>query len=672
MRRILRDSALLVSLALLGCDDGAPTDAGLDAGAPEPDAAVPPAPVVEPRRPAFDCPAGWEEVLSAASGTRLVGCDPWPESGPADCAADAYQLPGGGGCVPVGSSCPSGGYAAPPVGATVRYVAAGGGPGDGSLASPHGTIAEALAAGASGDVLLLSVGEHAGVELTRDVTLVGACASGTSLTASGGPALRVTAGATIARDLALPQAEVGPGAHLVLEDATLEGDGPTLRIDGADARATLRRARVRGLDAGTVVFARGAAIVSLEAVELRGGGRAIDAADRAEVSVTDSVVGAGADAGQPTDGIYLASGARLTATRVALDRLTRFGVQVDGAGTEATVDHAWIEFVTFGGESGVSVAAVGGASARVTRSSVIDSERTGLAAIGEGSSLVFEDSAIDGVLGTDDAQGHGAFATEGATLTLRRAAILGAEHLGVVASDGGAVRVEDVEVLETVGDVIEGDLGWGLVMLPGSRLEVTRVLVENTHQAGVLASGPGAVGVFEDLDVRRTRRSGDGQGAGIGLVLMGGAEVSVQRARLAENADMSVQVFDPGSVLVMEDARIEQTLPAGCIDDACRAIVGGIGLGVYGGGRAELERFVVSRHESVGLQVAFGSPDGETRYPDPGVLVLRGGLVSQNPTGLNVQSPGFDYAQLDTVRFMDNGENVSATEAPVPRPPPMP
>ena len=135
-----------------GQPDIAPPDiAWLDAGQPPVEA-----PVHTP------CPEGWAEIDTP--DTRLVTCEPWPEGGQQECAADEAHFLGEPGCSVIGTRCPRGDWAEDlPSDRPVIYVLAGSpAGGEGSRSSPFGTIAQAIEAATPGTIVALSKGRDGG------------------------------------------------------------------------------------------------------------------------------------------------------------------------------------------------------------------------------------------------------------------------------------------------------------------------------------------------------------------------------------------------------------------------------------------------------------------------------------------------------------------------------
>ena len=128
------------------------------------------------------CPAGWREV-EATSDNDVTTCDPWPESGPAQCAEGEAHFPGEPVCMPIGQPCPTGDWAVGlPNEGNLICVRAGETGGDGTQALPFGRIEDATdyASFHPGTVIALSKGTFDEVvDLSAGTTLWGACVTET-------------------------------------------------------------------------------------------------------------------------------------------------------------------------------------------------------------------------------------------------------------------------------------------------------------------------------------------------------------------------------------------------------------------------------------------------------------------------------------------------------------
>ncbi|MCZ7686077.1 MAG: DUF1565 domain-containing protein [Sandaracinaceae bacterium] len=146
--------------------------------------------------------------LARGRGRRGHALRALPEAGASSCAGGEAHFQGEAGCAPLGA-CPAGEWA-DGLGGDVLFVRAGASGGDGSRASPFGTIAAALAAARAGTIVALSKGSFdEAVVLSSGVSLRGACAAETRLTAagSGGAVVEVTASGAALEGLTIAGAD---------------------------------------------------------------------------------------------------------------------------------------------------------------------------------------------------------------------------------------------------------------------------------------------------------------------------------------------------------------------------------------------------------------------------------------------------------------------------------
>lgn len=212
-RRGMR-SWVALACVVAACTSGPGVD--VDAGAG--DAGTSLAAPAAPASPEFACPSGWR---ARAEGSLSL-CAPWTDERAPTCGPLEHAVVGAAGapCAPV-ASCPAGAWPDDaPAGAV--YVLAGAA-GDGSMASPLGTIAAGLALAGEGGTVVVGAGtyqEALRIDGTR--TILGVCPE------------RVTI-----RDVSvMPQAPIvlRAGAHLTLRGVALEGDEHDLwLLSGASA-----------------------------------------------------------------------------------------------------------------------------------------------------------------------------------------------------------------------------------------------------------------------------------------------------------------------------------------------------------------------------------------------------------------------------------------------------
>jgi hypothetical protein len=185
-------------------------------------------------------------------------------------------------------------------------------------------------------------------------------------------------------------------------------------------------------------------------------------------------------------------------------------------------------------------------------------------------------------------------------------------------------------------------------------LHVTRAHVERATEIGVAAQGLGTIVRVEDLVVRETR-SGLDDHFGRAVAAHDGARLEIERALLERNHEICAGAFE-GAELAMTETVIRDTLARPCAGGGCEGFGAGIGAGGYLGGHVSLRRFVIERSALAGLQIARD-----------GAVDATGGVIRDNPIGANVQIPGYDLTRVGRdVRYVDNGQNLDATELGVP------
>ncbi|MGF1469803.1 MAG: hypothetical protein ACFCGT_27070 [Sandaracinaceae bacterium] len=199
-----------------------------------------------------------------------------------------------------------------------------------------------------------------------------------------------------------------------------------------------------------------------------------------------------------------------------------------------------------------------------------------------------------------------------ARLDLRRALLERNLAVGLAASgEGTEADLEDVVVRDTAPQQSRGTFGRGLDVSFGARVMLRRALVERNGELGVVVANDGTEAVLEDLVVRDTAPERNGAfGRGVGVAA--GASLALRRALLERNHDVGIFASNPGSVAVLDDVVVRDTLPRQTDRRS------GNGLAVQLGARVELRRGVLERSRECGVLVR--GDDVEARFVD---LVVR-------------------------------------------------
>ncbi len=683
-----------LALLLAACGDD---DTARDASMPDaPDTGVAiaaPMPPAAAELPSFgDCPSGWTPRTTAA-GFAL--CDPFPE-GPPACDGAQRVVAGEPSCRAIGTACAD--PVAPP-GMTAVHVRAGATGGDGSSARPYGTVAEATRAAPVGAAILVAAGRYEGtIEVTKRLTIVGACASDTILHDDGLGTIGVFTGAevtisnvTIAAPIGVA-IEIASGTRATIDNVYVDGSVAGVRARGATM--TLRKSAVRA--AADDPFANVACYDSectLEDVTLYGG--------TAPEAALLGAFGGRLDATRLT---LLGTGNRSwtnpvvivdRGAEVALREVAQRGLP---SGIHAASGHTVVEDASIvGARAAPALLAVDAAMIEATRVSVEDAGELAIAT--QYGTLALHDVIVEGV-DADDATASGIFSGLGATIAIDRVGIGEVSGLGLaVAGDdshasghdltirdirddgvilGGAalsargeVALERVAIEGVVGSAVFAartaapvsilDLsvrdiaeGFGLATF-GAALHVERARIEDAASGVVIATDTpddGTTATGSDIVV--SGRAEGGEGATIGRALeVYQASAELERVTLDQSEQFGVVVVQ--GTLTLRDARV--TGVASCEAERCSGLPAGIGLGAYAA-TLDVERFDVQEAALCGVHIGEG-----------GEVELRTGAVTGSGVGVCLEVPDYaiDRLMRDVV-YERNGANLDAVSLPVPAP----
>jgi len=505
------------------------------------------------------CPAGWRSI----DEDGVTRCEPWPESGHADCSLGSVHFPGEPGCVPIGAACPAGDFADALPAAGVLYVLASAATGgDGTRARPFARVSDALAAATSGTIVAVGKGRYdEPIALPAGVTLRGACSAETLLTSSVeddfDPIVLVAS-----RGGAIAGVRIGEGARSGLQ---VRGMGASVELDGV----LVHQARGYG-----IVVTAGSALTGHDLV------------------ISDSAV-------RPRDGtqgwaLYVESGT-VVVDRLALERSTAFGAFVTGTGAQLQIERAVIrDTQPRAGRYGVGIHVKEGGTLGATSSVIEINREAGLEIVDAGSvarltSVVVRETserALDGRLG------HAIDVYPSAAAELRRCVVAASAQAAITVA--GEALVEDALILDTRSTAVGGE---GLHVTAGGVVSVHRARFERNHGGAIIAREVGSRLEIEDLLVRDTDIAMFEEQKGRGLVAQLGASVRVARAILERNHDEGISAYDEGTTLELEDVLVRSTLAAMIGDEHGR------GLGVQGGATATARRCVFDSNREVGIFV---------------------------------------------------------------------
>ena len=525
-----------------------------------------PAPPAEPAAPepvrlrSWQCPAGWLATAHAEeldeNGDPFSWCEPPPlprlsvggyitplKDGEIDgdrpvcepLVDGTYPLLGHADCRPLGDACPAGDW--PDVPGNPVYVLAGAAGGDGSQAAPFGTISEAVAAAAPGDVVVIGAGTYSeSVSIASDISLWGKCVGEVLIQApgpySGGGAIEVTGGAVVD-----------------VRNLRITGEQNGVLINAPDVQVRLQGVWIHEATSRGVVIADGGVtltgvlITSTRMNPSGGGGVGVSAwGEAAWIRVESSTV-----ENNPAAGIVAGS-----------------DTPENGSATVEMADVTVRETCGRPGDStwGMGCYFTGAAQATGSRILLDHNRLDGILAYDQGTLVDFSDLVVLDTVPVDgDAvTGMGVEAVY-ARLHLTRALIRGSHIVGAYFyREGTAGELQDLVITDSKGSPQGGMFGRGLGVETGAFVRMQRGLLERNREEGVLIEGEGTRVELFDLVVRDTQSwERSPPILGRGLNVQAAASVLLERGRFEKNRDLGIAVIQAGTVLDMTDVTVLDT-----------------------------------------------------------------------------------------------------------------
>lgn len=583
-----------------------------------------------------------------------------------------------GRCITIGSACPGGdGFPSDLPATGVIYVRRGTS-GDGTRASPYGTIARGMMDARSGSIIAVATGEYdEQVVMRSGVTVRGACAEGTVIAwtgVRGGGSVEAGAGVTGA---AIADLTIGPS------------DNIGVLVRGAELRVS-------------DVLVSGAMLMGVAVLE----GSAVDASTlvvRDTRSTSDLGLGRG---------VVVEGGSRVTARDLVLERNTEVGLSAIHPETSVEVDGLTSIAPRIDGANTIAGGLLAGASARVVVRGALLERSIGAAVLAlPGGTIELEDAEIRDVEAPAAGQAGWGMSALDATLIARRVSVREARGIGVGAYGTSLVQLSDALVVSTRSMDSE-ELAAGMVVAETATAEVEQMWIEDSSRVSLLVSGPVEAGLGEaqltatDLTIVAMRDRADGAA---GLFFQNAARGTVMRARIVRANELAVGVYEGASAtltdLVVQDTApdldslvygrglevlggsatlsralferqseiaiivamgqleateltIADTRERACAASTCADEPAGIGIGAYSGAAVSVEGFTIDGARLCGVQVHGG-----------GGLDLRDGTIANATVGACVQIDDYDVGRLtDGVEFTENGVAVQSTSFAPPEP----
>ena len=209
--------------------------------------------------------------------------------------------------------------------------------------------------------------------------------------------------------------------------------------------------------------------------------------------------------------------------------------------------------------------------------------------VNEGARLNMSSSHISG-----NAE-KGVFAADGAHIHASSCQVHGSADAGIFATRGAEVVLHEVEVLDTT-PLSGGTDCAGIAVQDGALLEATACRVSGNAGMGINASS-GAVVFLNDVEVGDTQPLPDGT-SGCGIHVLDGAVLVASSCLVSRNADVGVVAGHVGTEVVLQDVEVRDTLPGYWGS-------GGRGINVQEGARLEAISCLVSDNSDLGIFVSL-------------------------------------------------------------------
>ncbi len=569
----------------------------------------PPAPPELPNL--SNCAPGWTQLQREG----LTFCEPWPEDIGA-CPPGLVRFVGESACAPL-SPCPAGPWPEnlPQDAIYVSATAQAGG--QGTLASPYARLSAALNSASNGATIALSEGAHqGGVVLDRPLTLVGACAERTSISGDTTATLSVTSTAVTVRGARISggRQNIQVNAQGVLHLQSAELNGATfaaLEVLGGEALGT--RVSIRA--PGSLGLQSQSGKVLLRGVTIApvqsGGLRA----SGGTVTLEDfALLG---EAPQLDGALWASEGAQVHVRRALIQNTRGAAVQSQSSLSLVELNEVLIRNLVGNASFGLRAFDAGEIAAKGL---VIDrAQRAGVVVDG-GIATVDDFFILRTIASVDGSGGWGAIVENGGAASFNRGRLkLNRAISMLVIGEDSFAHTKDLLIEDTLSRSNADDQnGSGIAVAAKAELQLDRVRVLRSRGIGFAVQDLGSLAILRDLEVSDTLPRHDGS-FGRGLEVSRAGFTRTTRGRFLNNRNISVFVVDEDSRGNFLDLHIARTTESDqCIGESCVAgVADGLVANLFA--QATAERFLFEENLQNGFRVINGSS-----------LLLKSGLVRNN------------------------------------------
>ncbi len=347
-------------------------------------------------------------------------------------------------------------------------------------------------------------------------------------------------------------------------------------------------------------------------------------------------------------GIEVTDGASLDAEACVVRGNATAGVLVAGSGTSVTLRETIIEDTEpdAHGDFGIGIYAYEQASLVVEGCQVRGSTDAGVQALDSGTSVSLRETTIEGSDVTKKGEyGVGIQVTDGARLDAESCEVRGIRSVGIVAGDvGTSVTLLETIVEDTQSDAC-GDLGYGIQVAGGARLDAEACEVRRNEALGVLVDDPVTRVTLRETTIEDTQALVSGEG-GFGIVVRNGASLDAEACQLRRNTEVGLSCNQSGTSVTLRETTIEDTQLGGHGEP-------GYGIFVAEGASLDMESGEVIGSSGAGLVAS-----------DPHTSVtLRDTRISSTSRG-GTYTVGFGIAAQRAASLLATGIEVTSNEGP--------
>lgn len=615
-----------------------------------------PAPPNAPNPPMLSpCPSGWVAETSSV-GEELRWCRPTPF----DCGPEAFRTSAEDNCNP--EPCPADGWPVEVPPTAIFVDAAATTRGDGTRAAPFAQLTEAIAAAGAGSVVALRAGQYQASVAFNDLSLVGACRSGTILTGL---------------NLRLPTLQTGTGASVV-RGLTIRGTGPSPALRVSAAHVQLQGVNVEGGPGGGVLVSTGSTLTA-ERTMITGAGLPL-AASRSRIQLDgawirgqqsrecvriDRVMARFDDvdvSGCGASGLSI-SGGDLRATRLSVTDVVANGLVLTTQAV-AEIDGLYLTRALVGVDLST------GADLHLSRFFLGGLRSRGLNGLGSAVNLE------DGILYFPGDRG---VSLDGNQVGLRRIAITGAGTYGLRAINS-EFMIEDLRVRFPRPARGSGTAGAEAISI-GGQARIQRVIAEVDYGSG-LRFGPGRL----DLTDAEVIGSSGGSGGRSAVWVLGSDDTEAKLDRIAvrswpdrgihlfgsttQGADWSVETAADTALLisnsVVDSQRIHLygTFERGVQLDGPAALTDvtltELAVDLSPGAKGLINAGIASGQHSAQLEAFRFSGPGEVGFELDAVFRMRlgPGKIVGPKLGMRLRDPTFELADIEQDVYFDDVDRV--------------